>query len=250
MKRIGIFIITLYFGAGLGFGVFAFDLGYDLGFEGSVPASMEAQGTLVGSASLGMDLPASLYLKLEVTDRSLLWSLSGPLFTPLDTELLGTFEYLGDAATLGLTAGFKGSATFGSGANPGQPRFGAFVRSSLPLVGDLLSLDGELRATSDLGGVYGRLELAPTAYLPLDPPLMVELKVLADGILGNYGNAGGTGLSSLTFGPGLTVALGPSLSSSLFARYCYVFPGDRLRALGSTVEVGALFSASVEGLGK
>lgn len=246
MKRIVIFIIACVSGVG----VFAFDLGYDLGAEGSVPASMEVQGRLVGRASVGADLPASLYLKLEVTDRKLLWGLPGLQFTPLDTELLGTFEYLGDAATIGLTAGFKGSASFGSGAKAGQSALGAFVRSSLPLFGDILSLDGELRATSDLAGIYGRVELAPTLYLPLERPLMVEIKLLADGILGNYGNAGGTGLSSLSFGPGLTMAIMPALSCSLFARYCQVFPGDRLRALGSTLEVGALFSASVEGLGK
>ncbi|MEI6386116.1 MAG: hypothetical protein WCQ50_05730 [Spirochaetota bacterium] len=246
MKRIGILVIALV----SGISAFAFDLGYDLGAEGSVPSSMEAQGRLVGSARLGLDLPVSLYLKLEVIDRRLFWGLSGPMFTPLDTELLGTFEYLGDAATVGLTAGFKGSANSGSGANPGQSALGAFVRSSLPLLGDILSLDGELRATSDLAGVYGRLELAPTAYLPLDRPLMVEFKLLADGILGNYGNAGSTGMSSLTFGPGLTMALGPALSASLFARYCYAFPGDRLRALGSTLEVGATLSVSAEGLGK
>jgi len=220
----------------------ALDLSLDLSAEGRLSAaSAEPVLGLLEKVRLGQELPGGFYAKLELYHDSWLPAAVGPGFDSLEGRALATLKWYGDWATLGLEGGL-GRTVSGAASTPaeGLVEIGVFAEFTLPLVGDLLALEGRLRAATDLSGLGLRLELAPTAYLPLAQPLMVALRASLEASSGGYEGSSGSGLEALTLGPEATMRFGSfiDLGGSL---------GYRLDISGGSGAEGSAFFARLTG---
>jgi hypothetical protein len=226
-------------------GVFGLDLTLDLGAKGSLPLANPAAPTpsLEEHVQLGQAIGENVYVKLELSHSTSLWSGSGAWYAPLDAGSLVTAEYIGGIGMAGVTVAFDA----GPGpASPGRIELGAFASGSLPLVGDLLALEGELRGASDLSGILGTMRIAPTLYLPLARPTMVDLGVEVEAAAGDYRGSGYAGLGHLDLGPDLRVSLDRTATLGFSGGYYLDFSGTRLSAKGSYLHAECTLSFSLE----
>lgn len=241
MKRAIVTVFTLLLAGSL----FGLDLSLDLGAKGSLP--LADPGTPVPSleehVQLGQSIGENLYVKLELSHSTSLWSPSGDWYVPLSAGSLVTAEYIGGMGLAGATAAFDAGS---SPASPGRFELGAFASGSLPLVGDLLALEGKLRATSDLSGILGTLRVAPTLYLPLAKPTMVDLGVEIAAAAGDYRGSGFTGLGHIDVGPELLVSLDRNRSLGVAGGYYLDLSGARLSPEGSHFHAQCTLGFSLE----
>jgi hypothetical protein len=215
----------------------------DLGLDLSTLASLSAGGPLVSietRSSAGFDLPASLYAKLEVVQNRDLLAGSSAAFAPRLSKMTATLEYAGDILVAGGTIGLRDLQTAVS------PSLGGFARATIPLVGDMLSLVASATAASDLRGVYARMGLAPTAYLPLARPVAADITAEVDLALGSWDGVSYTGPTFAKAGPELLIGLGGSSSATLSAGYVLDLADGRFseRSAGVYVGLGLSFSLS------
>ncbi|MEI6875571.1 MAG: hypothetical protein WCL50_10650 [Spirochaetota bacterium] len=237
--RLGLALMSLVLVVG---SLSALDLGLDLSVAASADSGSPS-GSLVEHFQAGNALSKPVYAKLEVAHSTGFWSSTSLNFLPLRSEALATIEYIADLGMAGLTVGVRGIAA------RTVFELGAFASGSLPLVGDLAALDGELRVATDLSGLFGTLKALPTLYLPLDRPVMVDLGITVGAALGRYQGQAFDGPAFVEFRPEVLVSLDPSVSLSLAGGYAIDLAGGRYLAQPSGVFASVKLGLSLEGPG-
>lgn len=170
----------------------ALDLSLDLGLSDRYHFryASEAGARLESDLSVGQGI-GDLYLGAELWSSSRLGGTAASLARPAEEDLSASAEYAIGPASLGATG-----TIYARDAGTSYD-LGAYARASLPLAGDLLGLDGELRAMEGFPGLYAEARLGPYLSLPLTRPLSLGLQGRLGYLGGGYGGLSYSGLSSL-----------------------------------------------------
>jgi hypothetical protein len=241
--------IAISFGLLFAACAFALDLGLDVTAEAALPSNGSSTAGVEERAYVGIAIGEKLYAKLELSHSTAFLTDAGFTFSPSRSDLIATVEYLGDWGNVGLSGAVRGPAdgvTLLGAPRDGCPGIGVFTNASLPVVGDVVALEGGIRVVSDFRGVYGWVRLAPTLYLPLARPLMIDVGATLAAAAGNYDNRAYDGLASLDCAAELVVGLDSGTQLGLAGGYVLDLSAGRFSQGSSCPYFEATVSVSLE----
>lgn len=156
------------------------------------------------------------------------WTFSGTLFAseklrprdgvlalPEETDLIISGSYKNAV----LSAGLSGTAYFKDA--PTRYDIAAFVSSTLSVVGDIVTVNGDASVNYDLKGIYAEVKCAPTVSIPASPMVSIAIPITLSGIALSYDSIGESGIAGIRCAA--EVYLYPTAQTSFGIRGGYYF---------------------------
>jgi hypothetical protein len=175
--------------------------------------------------SLGQPLGEVVYLVADFWNSAEMGASASQWLQPRELDCSLTADFWLDPLSLGVYG-----TIYAPVAAPTRGDLGAYLSASLPVVGEILAIDGGLRCVTDFAGVYGELRLGPSALLPLDLPLDIGVQARLGAMAGNYGGQAWTGLTTLYLQPKATLHFDRSFRLSALGGYSFDLSGGRFPA--------------------
>jgi hypothetical protein len=199
---------------------FALDLSLDLGLSDKAHYryQSEAGPRFTTDARLGGSL-GGFYLGAELWNSSRLAASDSVVWEPAELDASLSLDYAFDALDLGLFG-----TLYATRADT-RADAGAFLDISAPLVGDLLSLAGSLKAATDFAGLYAEARVGPELLLPLSTPISVSMNCSLGFAAFGYGGIRSSGPTHLALEPSATAYFGKSYSLSAKGGYSFDLTG-------------------------
>jgi|GEM_PF-2949453 len=200
---------------------FCLDLTVDVGLTDKSYFRYESESGArqTESVSLGQGIGEHLYVNLELWHSNLLTLDEGRFCVPAEQDYTLSIEYAADPMTAGLL-----STVYATDLRS-RVDIAAFADCSIPIAGDLASLDAGLSVATDLTGLYCEASCGPTLCLPLGKPILIGVECKAGLVALGYDGINYNGLSTLTLKPKISASLSDALSLAAFGGYCFDLSG-------------------------